>query len=190
MRIIITALVCAALVACAHPVKIAPQLILSTDRSRIVDKKVGYRITDAQRAMKVTTSGGGGDNISYYLYRDMEKGLFDTLASVFSGVYVIPETGAQDFIVANGLNFVFSPVLESDSSSRNVLMWNPTDFTLRLRATAFDASENIVWTREFTGAGRAPAGGSLSETPAAQAAALDVFKQLQQALLDEPVFRK
>lgn len=179
-----------ALVACAHPVKISPQLTLTSDRSRLVDKKVGYRITDAQRALQVTSAGGGGDKISYYLYRDLESGLFDTLSSVFSAVYVIPDASSQQFIVDKNISFVFTPVIDSESSSKNVLMWNPTDFTLRLRASALDASGQEVWSRDFVGTGRAAAGGSLVETPAAQAAAADVFGQLQRALLDEPVFRK
>lgn len=178
-----------ALVACAHPVKISPQLTLTSDRSRLVDKKVGYRITDAQRALQVTSAGGGGDKISYYLYRDLESGLFDTLSSVFSAVYVLPDASSQQFIVDKNISFVFTPVMDSESSSKNVLMWNPTDFTLRLRASALDASGQEVWSRDFVGTGRAAAGGSLVETPAAQAAAADVFGQLQRALLDEPVFR-
>jgi hypothetical protein len=178
------------LAACAHPVNIRPALVLSKDRSTLIDKKVGYQITDAQRALQSTTPGGGGDKISYFLYKDMEPGLFDTLSSVFSAVYVVPEKGANEFIVEKGLSFVFTPEFQSDSSSSNIVFWNPTDFTLKLRVKALDASGKQVWTREFSAQGKASAGGSLVETPAAQAAAVDVFKQLQQALLEEPVFRQ
>lgn len=179
-----------ALTACAHGVKISPQLTLASDPSRLVEKKVGYRITDAQRALQVTTPGGGGDKISYFLYRDLESGLFQTLSTVFSAVYVIPEASSQEFIVDKNISFVFTPVMESDSSSTNVVLWNPTDFTLRLRATAMDASGQEVWAQDFVGEGKASAGGSVVETPSAQAAAADVFSQLQQALLNEHVFRK
>lgn len=179
-----------ALAGCAHPVKITPDPIPATDRSRLIDKKVGYQITAAQRALRTTTPGGGGDKISYYLYRDLEPGLFDTLASVFGAVYVVPETGANEFIVAKALSFVFTPEFQSESSSNNFLLWNPTDFTLRLYAKAVDPSGKKVWSREFVGHGKTSAGGSLVETPAAQMAATDVFKQLQQALLEEPFFRE
>ena len=177
------------LVACAHPVNIRPALVLSTDRSTQIDKKVGYQITDAQRALQSTTPGGGGDKISYHLYKDLEPGLFDTLSSVFSAVYVVPEDGRNEFIVDKKLSFVFTPEFQSDSSSSNIIFWNPTDFTLKLRVKALDGSGKEIWAREFIAEGKAPAGGSLVETPAAQAAAADVFKQLQLALLEDPVFR-
>ncbi len=176
--------------ACAHPVNIRPALVLSTDRSTQIDKKVGYRITDAQRVLQSTTPGGGGDKISYHLYKDLEPGLFDTLSSVFSAVYVVPDKGADQFIAEKNLSFVFTPEFQSNSSSSNIIFWNPTDFTLKLRVRAMDESGKEVWTREFTAEGKAPAGGSLVETPAAQAAAIDVFKQLQQALIEDPAFRK
>lgn len=188
MRDVVFASLLLTLVACAHPVTIAPQLDFQADRGQLVDKRVGYRITDVQRALEVTTPGGGGDDIAYYPYRDLESGLYETLASVFSVVHVVPDAGAEAFIVDKGLNFVFTPSFETDSSSSNILFWNPTDFTLKLRASAVDAAGKEVWTREFVGHGKASAGGSPVETPAAQAAAVDVYQQLRQALLEAPVF--
>lgn len=188
-RFVMGCAVALALAACAHPVSIRPALVMSVDRSVLIDKKVGYQITDAQRALQSTTPGGGGDKISYYLYKDLEPGLFDTLSSVFSAVYVVPEKGANEFIVDKGLSFVFTPEFQSDSSSSNILLWNPTDFTLKLRVKALDASGKEIWSREFSAQGKAAAGGSLVETPAAQAAATDIFKHLQKALQEEPIFR-
>lgn len=87
------------LTACAQPVNIKPAPIFTTDRCRLIDKKIGYQVTAVQRALQTTTPGGGGDKISYYLYRDLEPGLFDTLAPVFSTVYVVPESGANEVCV-------------------------------------------------------------------------------------------
>lgn len=180
----------ALLAACSHPVRIAPPpLTLYSDPSLKIDKAVGYHMTDAQRALQTTTRGGGGDKISYFPYRDLEGGLYQTLASVFSSVYVVPDANAQGFIADKHLTFVFVPELTTDSSSTNVMLWNPTNFTVRLHVTANDAAGKPVWSRDLVGQARTAAGGSLTETPAAQKAAADVFAQLQKALLDEPLFR-
>jgi hypothetical protein len=181
----------ALLAACAHPVKITPPtLALVSDPAVRIDRAVGYLITDQQRSLQVTTKGGGGDKISYTPYRDLESGLYQTLASVFSSVYVVPGTGADAFVADKHLTFVFAPEIATDSSSSNILLWNPTDFSVRLHVVANDAGGKPVWTRDFTGKGHAGAGGSLVENLAAQQAAADVFAQLQKALLEEPLFRK
>ena len=179
------------LAACSHPVKITPPtLALVSDPAVRVDRAVGYLITDQQRAMQVTTGGGGGDKISYTPYRDLESGLYQTLASVFSSVYVVPGAGADTFFADKHLGFVFMPEIATDSSSSNILLWNPTDFSVRLHVVANDASGKAVWTRDFTGKAHSAAGGSLVENVAAQQAAADVFGQLQKALIEEPLFRK
>lgn len=177
------------LTGCAHQVTIAPQLNLSRDSTALVEANVGYLITDAQRNEQVTTPGGGGDKISYNPYRDLESALYSTLASVFTGVFVVPDSSADRFMEANELRFVFVPVITSDSRSSNVMLWNPTDFTLTLSIRAENRDGESVWEREFVGEGNAPAGGSLTENRAAQAAAIDVFQQLQRALQEEPLFQ-
>lgn len=176
------------LAACAHPVRISPQLDMARDASRLVDARVGYRITEAQRKQEVMTPGGGGDRVSYFPYRDLEPGFYQTLASVFSMVFVVPESDIDAFVRDKQLRFVFTPSIRTSSSSSNILFWNPTDFTVSLAVTAFDAAGNQVWTRSFTGTGKAPAGGSVVETPSAQAAASEAFQQLRQALIESAEF--
>ena len=179
------------LAACAHPVKITPPaLTLVSDPAVRIDRAVGYLITDQQRATQVTTKGGGGDKISYTPYRDLESGLYQTLSSVFSSVYVVPGAGSDAFIADKHLTFVFVPVIATESSSTNVMLWNPTDFTVHLHVVANDASGKMVWSRDFTGKARSAAGQSLVENLPAQQAAADVFGQLQKALIEEPLFRQ
>ena len=179
------------LAACSHPVKIAPPtLTLYSDPALKIGKAVGYHVTDQQRQLQATTKGGGGDKISYYPYRDLEGGLYQTLASVFSSVYVVPDANAQGFIADKHLTFVFVPEVTTESSSTNVMLWNPTNFTVKLHVTANDANGTPVWSRDLVGKARTAAGGSLTETPAAQQAAANVFGQLQKVLLDEPLFRR
>lgn len=175
---------------CSHPVKISPQLAMARADARLIDARVGYHITDVQRALQTTSDGGGGDKISYYPYRDLEPAFYETLSSVFAAVFVVPDTGSREFIADKQLRFVFKPEFETSSSSSNVIFWNPTDFVIRLTATAFDAAGQQVWTRLISASGKAPAGGSIVETPSAQAAANQLFVDLQSQLLNSPELRK
>lgn len=57
--------------------------------SQLIQKKVAYAMTDADRAKQVITEGGGGDRVSYYPYRDLEKAIRESLRSVYADVVVI-----------------------------------------------------------------------------------------------------
>ena len=115
VRRLIAILGVCALAACAHPVRISPQLDMARETSRLIDARVGYRITDAQRTQEVTTPGGGGDKISYVPYRDLEPGFYQTLASVFSAVFVVPEAEVEAFVREKQLRFVFTPAIRTSS---------------------------------------------------------------------------
>jgi hypothetical protein len=50
---------------------------------------VGYYIPPEVSSVEVTTAGGGGDNIRYYPYTNVEPGFEKMLSNVFTGVVKI-----------------------------------------------------------------------------------------------------
>ena len=56
----------------------------------------------ADRAREVITPGGGGDKVSYFPYRDLEKSIRDALRAVYSDVFVVKAASDAEAIKAHG----------------------------------------------------------------------------------------
>ena len=70
-------------------------------------KRVAYVMKETDRFMEVISEGGGGDNVSYYPYRDLEKAIRDALRAVYSDVFVIKSFKDSNAIQENDISFVF-----------------------------------------------------------------------------------
>ncbi len=55
----------AVLAGCAHPINVGTDASPPRVEANLIQKKVAYTMTDAQRALQAVTLGGG-DRISYY----------------------------------------------------------------------------------------------------------------------------
>ena len=180
-----------ALGACAHPITIIP------DTSRIpaamtsrVPRNAAYYIADADRDVQVTTPGGGGDKVSYFPVRDLEHGLFRVLSSVFDRVYALPALDDRTFLTSRNIAFVFEPTITTESSG-SVLFWPPTDFKISIACRAYDLERKLIWEKTVVGQGRTSAWEVTKDfSLAANRAAEDALKQLQDALVAEPLFRR
>src|SRR5258708_37164411 len=77
LRALVSATALAMAAGCAHPIKVAPDVAklerFSTTAPRLT-ANVGYYIPPEVSSVEVTTAGGGGDNIRYYPYTDIEPG--------------------------------------------------------------------------------------------------------------------
>lgn len=62
------------LAACTHPITMVTDPAPPRSLQHLVQKKVAYVMTDAQRDTQVVTPGGSGSKVSYYPYRDLEAG--------------------------------------------------------------------------------------------------------------------
>jgi hypothetical protein len=140
---------------CAHPISLNPDLAaVKAGSVGKIDRKVGFYIGDDDRKREVTTPGGGGDKVSYFPYRDMETGLYVALSESFTTVTRV--TGPADpRIKAEGLNYVISPVIKTQSSSPSPLTWPPTVFTVELTCRVTDPDGKPVSEVKSTGTGNA-----------------------------------
>lgn len=130
--------------ACAHPVTINPIDTPARNTALLSPKKVAYVMTDTDRNKQVTTDGGGGDKINYFPYRDLEKGIRDTLRAVYTDVSVIGFPTDMKSIQENSLSFVFAPEIYTSSKSESAFTWPPTQFTVELSCTVTDSDGKII----------------------------------------------
>lgn len=128
----------ALLAACAHPINLEPQKLPERRESSLVAKKVAYVITDADKAREVTTPGGGGDKVSYYPYRDMEKAIRGALRAVYQDVAALPGSNDVAALKASGASYIFVPQISTTSSSPSPFTWPPTKFSTEVQCTVLD----------------------------------------------------
>lgn len=129
-----------ALAGCAHPIAIGPVDTPVRNEAALSPKKAAYVMSDAERSREVITPGGGGDKVSYFPYRDLEKALRDALRAVYSDVYVVPSSADTATLQALGAAVVYRPVITTQSSSPSLFTWPPTEFTIDLRCDVTDAA--------------------------------------------------
>jgi len=186
-------LIAGALVGCAHPMVIAPDTsglqVVSGDQK--INKKVGYYLADDKRILEVTTPGGGGDKVTYKPYADTETAVYQMLGSVFSGVTVLKSSDDAAAIEKNGLSYVISPQLVTDSSSSSALTWPPTAFTVEMTCMITDAKGAPVASPMVKGEGKAEFSEFKSDfSLSGKRAAQDAILKMQAALLAAPELRK
>lgn len=130
----------AVLVGCAHPISMNAEKAPERVESNLIQKKVAYVMTDADRGKQVTTPGGGGDKVSYFPYRDLEKSIRDALRAVYQDVVAVKSATDADGIRSAGVDMVFTPAITTDSSSPSAFTWPPTVFKTEITCTVTDPS--------------------------------------------------
>ena len=143
------------LAACAHPINLEPTKLPERDDAKLVAKKVGYVLTDTDRAKEVTTPGGGGDKVSYYPYRDMEKAIRASLRAVYQDVSSLKSPNDAAAIKEAGVAYIFLPEISTTSSSSSPFTWPPTQFTVNVICTVTDPQGAVLAKVASTGAGAA-----------------------------------
>ncbi len=136
------------LAGCAHPVTLAPDLskIPPAAGGATLSKTAGYVITAQDRDRQVTSAGGGGDQISYYPYRDLEAGIYAALSHVFSNVVRLDSTNDKDAIRAKHVDVIVLPHIETSSSSDGLFTWPPTQFSIKIHCQLLSSSgDSLGW---------------------------------------------
>lgn len=153
---LMAALLAGVLVGCAHPISMAPDLAgIKADAGQPIDKSVGYHISDAARSQEVTSPGGGGDQLRYFPYRDLEPGLYKALGEVFRSVTKVQNPSDSAALAASGVQLLFTPEIKTISASDSLLTWPPTQFTVDLTCTVVDARGQAVDVIRVSGFGQA-----------------------------------
>jgi hypothetical protein len=186
------ALALAVLTGCAHPIIITPSLASLNDAQVVPMKKsVGYYISDADLALKVTTPGGGGDKVAYFPYKELEPALQKVLFNLFDKVERLPSLNDQATIAQKNITYVFVPSIKTDSSSTGIFTWMPTNFTVTLECKALTPTGATLWSREFSGNGTAATKELLGDFAlAAKRASEAAFVEFQRSLSTAPEFRE
>ena len=178
---------------CAHPILIGPDNTkLPTTSSSVAPKtlSVGYFISDADRARRVITPGGGGDKVEYAPYKDLEPGLFRVLGNVFTDVHVLKSLDDKGYIVAKGIKLILRPSISTNSSSPSPFTWPPTEFEVLIDVQAVDASGVSVWKTTVSGKGKAEFSEFKSDFGlAAKRASEAALSNLQAALMASPMVK-
>ncbi|MEJ1356535.1 MAG: hypothetical protein RPU52_13165 [Candidatus Sedimenticola sp. (ex Thyasira tokunagai)] len=175
---------------CAHPITISPHLS-NIDRkdAKQIDKNVGYYISAQDRYKEVTTPGGGGDSIKYTPYNDLEPAIQKVLINIFRNVHRMPSENDKVFISDNDISFVFTPKIETSSSSSGVLTWMATDFTVDLNVKAINEGGDKIWEKTIKKDGHAEFEELTKDLQlSSRRASEKVFKELQQAISNDPAF--
>lgn len=137
---------------CAHPIMIAPDLstvgIAQQTKSR---KSIGYYLAESTEK-EVTTAGGGGDNVKYKPYKDLETGLRKMYGSLFSSVTLLSSSSDP---VKSLVDYIAAVEISTSSSSPSLFTWPPTIFTLNLIINISDAKGDVLGNLRTSGEGRA-----------------------------------
>lgn len=173
---------------CAHKIEVTPYLSKIESLPNGVDSKsvsVGYYIPSELLSLEVTTPGGGGDNIRYFPYRDIETGYERVLSNVFSEVVQLATQ--PNYSTADQLrpDYVIQPQIVTSSGSTGFFTWPPTNFTVDLTNTIRDKNGTVVSTPRVVGVGTAETGERMTEHGIAGKRAMnDALTKMQASLIE------
>lgn len=180
----------ALLTACAHPIGIGPIETPVRNEAGLNPKKVAYVMTDADRGKEVITPGGGGDKVSYFPYRDLEKSIRDGLRAVYTDVFVIKSSTDAEAIKTFGVSYVFSPEITTTSESPSPFTWPPTKFGIDLTCKVTDAEGKLLTQVRAQGNGAAEYTEFMKDFGlSGRRAATQVSEQLKQEVMANPQLR-
>jgi hypothetical protein len=193
LKFVMSAVTVIALVGCAHP------LVLTPDISKIerpspgapIKKNVAYFIADEQRNREVTTPGGGGDRISYHPYRDVEIAFYKMLGNVFADVVKVSSADNAKAISNGGPAYLITPEIVTNSSSPSPFTWPPTNFSVDLTCNITNAAGALVLTKKVHGTGTAEYSDFKKDFALSGKVAMqDALLKMQQSLLDAEELRR
>ena len=191
-KLLLASLACIALFGCAHPITLNPDLAtIQAKGSPLIDKQVGFHISDASKAQEVTPPGGGGDKVRYFPYRDLEPGIYKALTEVFRSVSKVKDPKDLESLRTSGISLLIVPEITTTSASPSPFTWPPTQFSVTLACTVTDAAGKPVRSFSVTGNGKVEFDEFKSNfSLAAVRASNDALSRLVTVLGESPELRK
>ena len=139
---------------CSHQIVVAPDnssLYKTSGSNKNKRYSVGYYISPKDRNLEVTTPGGGGDNVSYYPYKDIESGYRTMLSTVFNNVTKLNTSDDK----RDNIDFVVIPEIVTSSGGSGLFTWPPTNFTVDLTSKIKNKNGTQVASPRVVGTGSA-----------------------------------
>jgi hypothetical protein len=161
LKLFLCVVVLTSIFGCAHPISVVPKgdaIVRSVESQEKLKKKVGFYISAEALNLEVTTPGGGGDNVRYFPYRDMEAGYQKMLTNVFDDVVRVAKVDDLSEFQRGGLSYVFIPEMVTSSGSTGFFTWPPTNFTVDLTSKIRDVAGKLVSSPRVIGVGSFPDG--------------------------------
>jgi len=187
IKIFLSVLIVGVITGCAHPLQISPDIsrIERDNSAQVIQKNVGYYLL-GDREKEVTTSGGGGDKVSYKPYKDIETGFYKMLSNVFKNVSAL-KSDKDAAISKNEINYIIALDVSTNSSSPSLFTWPPTIFGVNLNCSITDANGKNITSILAIGEGHAEFDEFKSDfSLSGKRAALDALLKLQRSLLKSP----
>lgn len=190
VKILFGALVATSLFGCAHPIVISPNTAKIERESSSLPKiqaNVGFFISPEANNLEVTTPGGGGDNVRYFPYRDLETAYQRMLFNVFDNVIKLKSASDNNELSKDNIKFTLEPSLIATSGSTGFFTWPPTNFTVDLSSKIRDASGKDIGNPRVVGNGQQTEGVLAFKGDfglAGRRAMEDALMKMQRALLE------
>jgi hypothetical protein len=167
-----------ALSGCAHPIQIAPN-----------SANIYRTPSDAPKisaTVGMVMPGGGGDNVRYFPYRDMEAGYEKMLSNVFENVVTVTSSDSAS-LSRNGISFTVTPEVITDSGSTGFFTWPPTNFTVDMTTVVRDTNGKVLANPRVIGNGQATGFSDFKGDfgIAGRRAMEDALNKMQNALLEQ-----
>ena len=141
---------------CAHKISITPFIEnLPIENDIKINKNVGYYLSPANRAKHVITPGGGGDDVEYTPYNDLESALQKVLINIYKDVTKLTSKDHTAEIKNHDISYVFIPEIVTNSSSESMFTWPPTDFSIEITMKVMDKDGIQIWQGVSSGKGHA-----------------------------------
>lgn len=177
---------------CAHPIKIEANTTKITSQMASYQRlpvRVGYFIPLELAGLEITTQGGGGDNVRYYPYRDIESGYHSILSNIFDSAKKLSSIPTDAGIPGEKIDFIFIPSIVTGSGGSGLFTWPPTNFTVDLTSQIRDAVGKPLGSLRVIGSGSAETGERLVEHGIAGRRAMeDALSKTQIAIVESKIF--
>jgi hypothetical protein len=182
MKKILSFLSIALISGCAHNIKISPEQTPANTQAKS-KTVVAYYVSAADKVLKSTTPGGGGDKVSYQLAKDMEYGFFTILNGTYETVKVLEASHDVGKMKTDGVALMFEPKFTSTSSGSSMLIWPADKFSITIQCKAYNAAGVLILDKAFTGNGVATSKELMGNFAlAANKAATDVLDQVKKEI--------
>jgi hypothetical protein len=148
------------------------------------DKTVVLVISESKASTGIRRRvAAGNEDIIFYPYKDLEKGMSDALASLFKYVIVVRSEVEASRIDKRTVNLVFYPDVSTEAYNNSSFTWPPTDFIVQIDTSVTNQTGVGIANFSVRGTGGRGAGTS-GLLQAGQNASLEALDKFRRAVME------